>query len=595
MSKTTDCFCPQRPAQKRMTQPHPSSGPLRSHSGDRGTASMYSNLRKHQLLFTRDLAALCSHSAAVCRGRSTQAETLRLVRPALCLAGNPLCLVETVSTCKAHWPGNHSAGRRKFHCSLPSPCRFVARPRAKLRNCPSAFFCQMSFVSVILVWWFILHLGSERNWNGVTAARLPRLAQAPDIRLEGSLAPDRNVPAQAVSLSESSRSPASPGAGKWPRETLWRRMLHGKWRPSRHRPPSGGHVRELENEVQETDEASLRLPAPRETLNVEELSTSSSSSLASDGSTAVDAGAAGGEDHPRWIDVNYPFFQAAVETIDLDTRRTVAQLLRQSPRTQLTLSLEDMQFTSSLDQYLPDPFIVEPYSKRGDFFFSFRREELLGIGGNAVIYKVREDTTGKELALKIFRVKSDRIGVRVPGGGAGKGVSPQLRRMGTRTARSLLAARKAFSKGGTPQELLVEDFITVPITPPGRVRGLPDVLTVAGGWVVFNAVGLLGVAETDLLHFVSRHQLTRSMRENLTREMVIGLAKVHAYGVAHRDVKPENMLIYSTGQLSFTDFDSALPFTTPEGVPTQIDCARRSPGGSDLYFAPEVAVCDTNR
>lgn len=157
----------------------------------------------------------------------------------------------------------------------------------------------------------------------------------------------------------------------------------------------------------------------------------------------------------------------------------------------------------------------------------------------------------------------------------------------------ILKVRTAFARGGSAGQLLTEDFINAPIGPPARVKGLPDVFEV-GGRVMFNVLAVSRVAKASLIGLLARGLVGRWMRDNLSREMVLGMAKIHAYGLAHRDVKPENMLVSSTGQLSFTDFDTALPFKTSEGSPTVIHCPEKLPGGTLIYLAPELAGCFLN-
>lgn len=483
--------------------------------------------------------------------------------------------------------------------------KFVLNIKACRLSRPAAEI--MSFIPLTVVWWFVLHLGNERNWHGVTASKLPRPAAhwLPQSQVEGSLTPAEDVPIQAVSLSESFENLASPGPADRPNESFWRRWLRGlRLRSGGHKTPSGARDLESYTEAQGTGAASSGLGKTGEGLEEGAPSIASSSSLfssrsslSSEGSMA-EAGAAGGEHQARWIDVNYPFFQHAMGTIHLRARRRIAKLLERRPDRRPVQSVEDIQFVAAFEECLPeDPFTIEPYSKKDHFSFSVRRGQLLGSGGNAVVYKVVDARTGKALAMKISRLKSERIGLYDPALFRESTVFGQLRSMAKRAAKRIRAIRMAFAQGGSAEQLLAEDFINIPLTLAGRVRGLSKFFLVGDEWIVFNSVGLYEVAAMDLLHFVSLHRqrLTRSMRENLTREMVIGLAKVHAYGMAHRDVKPENMLIHFTGQLSFADLDSALPFKTPEGKPTRLDCAPGSPGASVLYFAPEVAQCGANR
>lgn len=69
------------------------------------------------------------------------------------------------------------------------------------------------------------------------------------------------------------------------------------------------------------------------------------------------------------------------------------------------------------------------------------------------------------------------------------------------------------------------------------------------------------------------------------KQMIQGLAYLHSVGVAHRDMKPENLLLTCDGQLKITDFGVSDVFRFAwerEG--------RKSRGlvGSEPYIAPEA-------
>lgn len=513
----------------------------------------------------------------------------------------------------------------------------------------------MSLTPVILVqWWFVLHLvGSAWDPERVSATRLPRIAHGfPHNQAEGSLPPDGDVGLQPPSLHESSGTPlrgSSDVEGR-PRVRLWRRwsfqrdlqpqqekasdfagqplgrQVHGTGRETSGSgrtvscsscfveiAPGAGRSR---GQVQTEEALSSQLP-PTEALGDDSsavLSTAGALGLSQSGAGAggqalstegavsgrreqtrpTRRGLAGGRDQDRWIDVEFPSLRKAMSTISLSARQMIAGLVRQSAATAPALTREEAGFISSFEQdFLRGPFVLAPYA-RGTLSLLVRRGALLGVGGNAFVYKAVEQGTERELALKIPWFESESLAPGIATERRDSRAARQAQQIAQTIVDSIVTIRKAFAKGGSAEQLLTEDFITVPLAPPARVRGLPDVFEL-NGWVVFNVIAIFDIAKCTVLQLVNRRWLSRRMRDNLSREMIIGLAKIHAYGMLHRDVKPENMLVSSKGQLSYTDFDSSLPARTSDGWPSFINCSVTLPGGTELYLAPELAECGITR
>jgi serine/threonine kinase 32 len=99
--------------------------------------------------------------------------------------------------------------------------------------------------------------------------------------------------------------------------------------------------------------------------------------------------------------------------------------------------------------------------------------------------------------------------------------------------------------------------------------------------------------DTDHLYFISELMLGGDLRYHILRytftedtirhwiaEMACALAYVHARGIVHRDIKPDNVLLDEAGHVKLADFN----------ISTQIRPGKlpKSRSGSLLYMAPEV-------
>jgi serine/threonine protein kinase len=182
--------------------------------------------------------------------------------------------------------------------------------------------------------------------------------------------------------------------------------------------------------------------------------------------------------------------------------------------------------------------------------------EEIGRGGMGVVYKARQLSLDREVALKVLRVPDDD--------------QPMLDRMKR------------------------EAQITARLNHP-RIVGIFD----AGraGPYFFFAMEL--VHGTDLQRLVSRHgPLSSADAIEYLRQAAEALAHAHAGGMVHRDIKPSNLMI-GPGGLKLLDMglarlagglgDSKLTqpgvfMGTPDFIaPEQANDARRADGRSDLY------------
>ncbi len=82
---------------------------------------------------------------------------------------------------------------------------------------------------------------------------------------------------------------------------------------------------------------------------------------------------------------------------------------------------------------------------------------------------------------------------------------------------------------------------------------------------------------------VSSRRITPERALDVTAELLDGLSAIHAQGIIHRDIKPQNIMVNEFGTIKLTDFGIAQVLTEPDGP------ADGTTAGSAAYMAPEQA------
>ena len=188
----------------------------------------------------------------------------------------------------------------------------------------------------------------------------------------------------------------------------------------------------------------------------------------------------------------------------------------------------------------PAPITTWPF-RPGVEVGSYRIEDVLGRGGLGVVYRARDLTSGRTLALKILRV----------------GMSSSSKHL-YRFLREARVTARLRHPG------------IVPVVDAGLLRGYP-----------FLALELIEGPSLELVLITSR-KLTPERTLELLLPVTTALAYAHENGVVHRDVKPANVLLGRSGQPFLTDFGLALDQDDPKQITW--------PGqalGTPAYVAPE--------
>ena len=81
------------------------------------------------------------------------------------------------------------------------------------------------------------------------------------------------------------------------------------------------------------------------------------------------------------------------------------------------------------------------------------------------------------------------------------------------------------------------------------------------------------------------HPIPQSWARFYAAELVLALETVHALGVVHRDVKPDNLLLTATGHIKLTDFGLCKPMGQCGGGGDDATPALASPPAADASFS----------
>ena len=190
--------------------------------------------------------------------------------------------------------------------------------------------------------------------------------------------------------------------------------------------------------------------------------------------------------------------------------------------------------------------------------------DVLGVGGNSIVYRARDPRHGREVAVKVLRTDA---------------VSD------TADARFEREVRVA---GGLRHPHILPLFDSGVLSDGRRFAVMP----IAQG--------------RPLRAMIDEGPLTVGDAVRLAREIGEALVHLHGRGWIHRDVKPENILV-ENGHAVLTDFGIATPIETPDrppassSAPVMVDSVLGSRLtefgkviGTRAYMSPEAMVIDAH-
>ncbi|MBN1841949.1 MAG: protein kinase [Deltaproteobacteria bacterium] len=176
---------------------------------------------------------------------------------------------------------------------------------------------------------------------------------------------------------------------------------------------------------------------------------------------------------------------------------------------------------------------------------------LLGKGGMGTVYKVRMPVVGKVLALKLFRPHPNLVTL-----------------LGEEEARRRFVA-EAITMAGLrhPNIVAIWDFHD------------SEDLTFFVMEYFCNNLGLI-IGETYRVEEPSRI-VSVDKAIDYTRQILVGLSRLHQAGIIHRDIKPYNILVTDQNTVKITDFGLSKLRGEDFGGPSNLMV------GSPYYAAPE--------
>jgi len=177
--------------------------------------------------------------------------------------------------------------------------------------------------------------------------------------------------------------------------------------------------------------------------------------------------------------------------------------------------------------------------------------EVVGNGTYGQVYKGRHTKTGQLAAIKVMNVTEDE-------------------------EEEIKLEINVLKKFSHHRNIATYYGAFIKKSPPGKDDQL---------WLVMEFCGAGSV--TDLVKATKGNTLKEEWIAYICREILRGLAHLHANKVIHRDIKGQNVLLTDNAEVKLVDF----------GVSAQLDktIGRRNTFiGTPYWMAPEVIACDEN-
>lgn len=211
--------------------------------------------------------------------------------------------------------------------------------------------------------------------------------------------------------------------------------------------------------------------------------------------------------------------------------------------------------------HLPDPTGI------------FSLEKTIGLGTYGRIYLGLHEKTGSFVAIKVMNARKTplpEIGKRVR-------VNKYRKSVGWRYSdeeEDLRTELNLLRKYSFHKNIVTFYGAFFKLNPPGHQHQL---------WMVMELCAAGSV--TDVVRMTRNQSLKEDWIAYICREILQGLAHLHAHQVIHRDIKGQNVLLTQDAEVKIVDFGVSAQVSRTNG-------RRNSFIGTPYWMAPEVIHCD---
>lgn len=236
---------------------------------------------------------------------------------------------------------------------------------------------------------------------------------------------------------------------------------------------------------------------------------------------------------------------------EVGTAATILQTFRPitfEPQALETLDLHQV----SEDETLPLQQTVSPSPKKEELF---QIEEEIGQGGMGIVYRARQLSLERDVALKVLKKTDD-------------------------TAQALFRSEAHVTGRLEHANIIPVHFMSL------DSRDHPQ-------------LGMKLIKGTAWSQSIHSKDSPESLRDHLKILIVVcnAVSYAHKHKILHRDIKPANVMIADFGQIYLVDWGLAV--TVSESLARKTDILYKdrvqSPAGTPSYMAPELALGDGSR